>query len=173
MANEVNKVILTPDRLSTIFIPNDATAVHGNYYIRYRVVSEDKNRNSAWSPVYAVEAPTVQELLDNNEQTIDTPIFSTQTLSGELIIDVIWNKPTALDAITEYFLYVQWGIDNAGVIEYSDWQYVKSVQDGSIQIVRPSAQASATHINILLQLPTYPKQPFSPAQVFLLQDKAI
>lgn len=173
MANEVNKAILSPGRLQTVFIPNDATATHGNYYIRYRVISEDRNRNSAWSPVYAVEAPTVSELLTNNEQTIATPIFSTQTLSGQRIIDIIWNKPTALDEISEYFLYVQWGIDNAGVIEYSDWEYFKSVQDGSIQIVQPSSQTSATHINVLLQIPTYPKQPFEPAQVFLLEDQAI
>lgn len=173
MANEVNKAILTQDRLQTVFIPNDISATHGNYYIRYRVASEDKNRNSAWSPVYAVEAPTVQELLTNNSQSIATPIFSTQTLSGELVIDIIWNKPTALDGITEYFLYVRWGVDNGGTIEYGDWEYFKSVPDGSIQIVRPSSQVGATHVSVLLQLPTYPKQPFEPAQVFLLEDQAI
>jgi hypothetical protein len=173
MANEVNKAILSPNRLQTVFIPNDATAIRGNYYIRYRVVSEDRNRNSAWSPIYAVPAPTVSEILANNSQSVTEPIFSTQTLSGQLVIDIIWNKPTALDQISEYYLYLRWGVDNSGVIEYGDWEYFKSVQDGSIQIVRPVEQAGATYVSVLLQTPTYPKQPFAPSEVFLLEDKAI
>ena len=29
--------------------------LNANYYVRFRIVSEDKNKSSAWSPTFAVE----------------------------------------------------------------------------------------------------------------------
>jgi hypothetical protein len=43
---------------------------NGEYLLRYRIISEDKNRNSHWSPVYKLDAtPFIQDVDSNIEVT--------------------------------------------------------------------------------------------------------
>lgn len=43
------KIVITPEQLAAI-------ASGPNYYVRFRVVSEDRNRYSAWTPVFTVSS---------------------------------------------------------------------------------------------------------------------
>lgn len=49
----IQKVVVLKDSLPPILYDS------GEYALRYRVISEDKNRFSAWSPIYKIESPEV------------------------------------------------------------------------------------------------------------------
>lgn len=53
------------------------------YYFRYRVVSDDKNRFSAWSPIQSVEAPPAT--------ATDGQVIQTGTVATGSIITVAWD----------------------------------------------------------------------------------
>lgn len=62
----IKKVIVSKDKLGTVGSTNE-------YVIRYRVVSEDKNRSSFWSPNYIVLSKDIDDVLGDvniNNNTI-------------------------------------------------------------------------------------------------------
>jgi len=66
------------------------------YALRYRIVSEDRNRRSHWSPVSKIIMPDV---------TTPFPYTAADRISVEKNsghIDVIWSLPTDLENPSEY-----------------------------------------------------------------------
>jgi hypothetical protein len=121
MAEVIKKAILRIEDLPEI---NSKT---GQYYLRYRIVSEDKSRISHWSPIQKVE-----------------PNFDFVT-SGELIVEkisghvqIIWNPVNIeLDGITqrrakEYDIWLRWHRSGAG-----DWLYNERIESTSVIIIPP------------------------------------
>lgn len=64
------------------------------HYVRYRIISEDRNRQSHWSPVYAVRVPDFDYLGVVDVRVTDTSI--TAVWGDE------YNRP-------RYDVYVRWG----------------------------------------------------------------
>lgn len=122
MAETIKKVILPIENLPEI------NSLTGEYYIRYRIVSEDKSRISHWSPVQAVR-----------------PDFDFIT-TGELIVEkisshvqIIWNPVSIeLDGIIqrrarEYDVWLRWHRNDAG-----DWLYEERTEGTSLIIIPPN-----------------------------------
>lgn len=87
----LQKAIYTRENLPPLSIFPDGSIGH---YARYRIISEDRNRQSHWSPVYAVTVPDFEYL-----GTVDIDYTATT-------ITAIWgdeyNRP-------RYDVYVRWG----------------------------------------------------------------
>jgi hypothetical protein len=136
MSNNIKKVVILKNQLPA-FNGEDQT-----YIVRYRIVSEDKNRTSHWSPQYHLAAPT--------SQTVEYGISLDPT---KKIITVVWTAPTNTNNIFD--MYVKW--DN------QSWEYFGSVSTTIFALV---AKSGATSVKVSAQVPTFPKKKFTNATIF-------
>lgn len=122
MANEIiKKIKIAQDDLPTI------NSITEKYDVRYRVISEDKNRTSHWSPIVTLDP-----------QYIYVPGNITIVSSG--ITTVAWDSVTvkigvkAIRQAKDYDVWVKWS-KAAGS---GDWNYVQRISGNSINLVHPS-----------------------------------
>lgn len=116
---------------------------HGDYILRYRVISEDKNRWSHWSPQYKINALSVAE-----------NAYKVAVDSVNEIINIVWT-PTEQTSNTTYDIFLKW--------DSSDWVYASTVSTTSYAIIK---KTGATKLKIAAQVPTFPKQRSDRATIF-------
>jgi hypothetical protein len=125
------KAILRKENLPAPSILNDGTY---GYVVRYRVISEDQNRFSAWSPVYVVRPQYV--FVRQNSKEIDQ--FVIEPNLG--YVNIIWDPVDVYDqdnqnvvnTATEYDVWIKWGIDGDGT-----WRYRERVSGNSLILSIP------------------------------------
>jgi hypothetical protein len=103
------------------------SSITGDYSVRYRIISEDKNRTSSWSSVYSV---------DPNYTYVPGKI-NVSSSSG--VVRVTWDSVTIkIEANTirqakDYDIFVKWSkADGVG-----DWKYVERITTNSTSFVVP------------------------------------
>lgn len=98
----------------------------GGYGVRYRIVSEDRNRTSHWSPTY---------LLDALYTYVSGQIKFSKTST---VVTVTWDKveikkgTTSIGKIRDYEIWVKWGKSGNG-----DWIYDGKSQTNTISLIIP------------------------------------
>ena len=122
MADElIKKVRVEQDILPTI------NSVTEKYDVRYRIISEDKNRASHWSPITTIDP-----------QYVYVPGEITIVSSG--ITTVVWDTVTikignqVIRQAKDYDVWVKWS-KAAGT---GDFNYVQRISGNSINLVHPS-----------------------------------
>lgn len=134
--NGIKKVIIPKESLPAISGDNQA------YILRYRIVSDDKNRYSHWSPQYKISIDPVSSInysLDVNQ--------SNQTFT--LVWESVPDTPV-------FDIYIK--------IDTNDWVYVTSISGTSYSGL---INSSWTHIQLAVQIPTYPKKRYTDATLFV------
>ena len=122
MAEEViKKIKITQDNLPTI------NSITEKYDIRYRVISEDKNRTSHWSPIINID-PQYTYVLGNI------------SISSSALTTVAWDAVTikigdqVIRQAKDYDVWVKWSkADGAG-----DFVYAERISTNSIILVHPT-----------------------------------
>jgi hypothetical protein len=150
----IKKARVKPENLPPIIVTTDAAEV-GKYYLRYRVVSEDGNRRSAWSPVKIVTAAD----------------FSTTTVNLNAVSDgtkfiLSWTSPHVY--MTKYDIYVAWSSNSGST--YTSYSYEGRSTGSSFVIDIPATYQSEDGTKLAkfaIQLPTSPQILNTPAQVYL------
>lgn len=100
----------------------------GGYAVRYRIVSDDKNRVSHWSPTYYIDA--LYTYVNGN--------ISTPSKAGD-IVSVAWDKveikkgDNSIGKIRDYEVWVRWDKGDGG-----DWIYDGKAQTNTASFVKPS-----------------------------------
>ena len=117
------------------------------YVLRFRVVSEDKNRTSHWSPQYLL-SPNPLELADNSGISLS---------SGNGMISVSWD--TAPGSTQSYDVWVAYGTNSGstGIPEYK-----ATVSGNYITLPIPSGKVSA---QVFIQNLSVPRASVIPALV--------
>jgi len=102
------------------------------YSVRYRVISEDKNRTSHWSPISLIQP----------EYNFVTGQSSIHKANANLVI-VAWDPVTInriingttyfIKKAAEYDVWIRWGKNNDG-----DWIYDGRAQSSSVNLVIPT-----------------------------------
>lgn len=153
----VKKVIIKKQDLPSF------SGVSQNYLVRYRIVSEDRNRTSHWSPRYKIN---VEPEIDRDRVVNGVPApepwipHSVVVSENKEIINVVWTPPA--DTKFDFDLYVKWGSD--------DFKYVASIQTFSYSILVPPGYAT---VQFAVQVPTFPKQRFTKATLFESQEQSL
>lgn len=112
-----------------------------SYVVRYRIISEDRNRVSHWSPQFYVSANAPElEDLSNIEVT-----------KSQNSIIVTWQLDNDAE-IPQTDVFVAWGDDVSGVGLY---EYYATVTATSITIPIPSGKES---VDVKVQLSVYPRK---------------
>lgn len=121
MADVIKKaVVLQPN------LPPVNTQTQG-YSVRYRIISEDRNRASHWSPVYNIKPD--YELVPYGQLSVE------KNASHVLLI---WNPVTVkkngnvIRKALQYDIWLRWHKDDAG-----DWTYFERVEGTSLTILPP------------------------------------
>ena len=152
--NNIKKIRVKPESLPPIIVTNDGTTV-GQYYFRYRVISQDGTRKSAYSPVQTINA--------RNFSSVDVNL---NTVSDGLKFMLFWTIPDVY--MTQYDLYVAWS-GNSGST-YTAYSYVGRSTGNSFVIDIPAAYQSESGTKLakfIIQLPTAPQVLNTPAQIYL------
>ena len=117
----IKKVRVDQTSLPTI------NSVTEKYDVRYRIISEDKNRTSHWSPIITIDP-----------QYTYVPGNITIVSSG--ITTVAWDTVTikigtqVIRQAQDYDIWVKWS-KAAGL---GDWNYVQRISGNSINLVHPT-----------------------------------
>lgn len=127
------KIVIKKDELPPISADDEG------YNLRIRLVSQDRNRVSFWTPLLTVEAPAVTE--------IPCLINIVNTGTGKLI-NLSWDDP---NNSKEFDIYVRWRMTPSGPL--SDWTYKGSTFSNTWSLLDPGAH---TFI-VAVQKVSYPK----------------
>jgi hypothetical protein len=130
----IKKVIIPKSSLPEI------SGIGQEYIVRYRIISEDKNRYSYWSQKYRVAIPNT------------TAIPFSVTKSGSTIT-AVWTPDNTIKS--EFDIYVKW--------DSEEWKYVTTVYS---TIYASVIKDGATKVKVAAQIPTFPKKRFSSATLF-------
>lgn len=151
---------MIPDsNIKKVIIPkSELPAIESNnfsYNIRFRIVSEDKNRISHWSPIYNVDA--TEQIPSAGNKLVYSYVKENATDSdGNTIKSVRINWIVPLDLGINFFdVFVKRDSD--------PYQYIGTTASNTYTIFE---EGTETHIKVAVQAPTYPKQINSNAYLF-------
>ena len=143
------------------------------YDFRYRIISENKNRTSAWSPIERIVMPDIGSGIDEATGLPYFPYTSNQRINisetgNPKIITAIWSKPLAADNPSEfenifnkiniYDVWIRWtNTNNATEASegWTSWSYVTTVSSNTFSI--PKSADSYKTVEIAIQIPTEEK----------------
>ena len=154
------------------------------YTFRYRILSEDKNRFSHWSPISEIEIKNTFE-----ETGFDALNPEGTSISHHVSIDnnahvasISWTMPALLivnptdaekilqaqqAAIKEFDIYVQWITDGIS----SSWVWVGTSNGTNYSLSFPHGEPnSPDHIKFRVQKVTIIKQPFDAATYLITAE---
>lgn len=138
----IKKVIVPPEKLLSVNV-NDRTNT-SQYFVRYRVISEDKTRQSAWSPVYQVQARTVNDIIGDQDTRYN--IFS----NGDRVT-LTWTPPAILKT-TAYDIYTQWYAADGTILEPYSYSGTSTTNSFNIGV-----KQNALTVKFWIQVSTFPK----------------
>lgn len=138
----------TPDNniqqiaISQLELP--VVASDGNYYLRYRIVSEDKSNTSTWSQTYAVKPKTLWQILGISAN----PQYSYSSDGSNLGIS--WTIPKAL-VDNSFDIFVKYDSDTT-------WTYLATTTSNNYYWSSPYTTSSSVNhtVNIRVQIQTNP-----------------
>lgn len=147
----IKKVIIPKSELPAV----DAADL--TYNVRYRIVSEDKNRISHWSKIASLISPAVAPITT----------YTISVNATDNFISVIWQKGSNIS----FDIYIKWV--GASIESQYSYQYVDTTTQGSYQAVIPATilapgggTEAPTKVRVLVQTPTYPKEITASAELF-------
>ena len=121
----------------------------GKYRLRYRIISEDRNRTSHWSQIHEVSVPSVTPLIASQYKLI---VEETST-AGLFLVNLIWEgNNTYLFSYYDVYIAYDSALSTPSNSEYS---YLTRVTDRSF-----STYISTTdydNFSVMIHSPTYDK----------------
>ena len=152
MAEEIKKVVV-----------ENVPKVYGSgYTIRYRIVSEDRNRISHWSPMHTFERPQLE----------GTPV----PVSGEIVfvsqrqVSASWQETNANSV---YEIFLKWEGDPDYEDDALGWRYVRTISTPTYSTFVPNVIGTTTpaeSVRIWVQQPTSTKERTFQALVYTGED---
>ena len=142
----IKKIIIKPEDLP----PVDAN--EKGYILRYRIVSEDKNQSSHWSPQYLVP------FLGPNDVPSDMPFVDAEKVNR--FAAITWYIPERYSADT-VDVYVQWSQNTSVIIP---WTYLTRSYTNTASAEIPDG---VNHIEVWIQYITSPREKINEA--FIVQ----
>lgn len=133
-----------------IIIPNqtfeDMNVFTRRYEVRFRIVSEDRNRFSAWSSIYSIDPEVVFQ-----PGTFEIPGYLTLTKVGSSV-NVTWDSVSIykkvendfryIEKVPHYDVWIKWA--GVGGANPSEWIYKERIASTSFFVNVPSSYIDAT-----------------------------
>lgn len=154
--SNIKKVMVPYDQLPASYSNNAAVS----YNVRYRVISEDKNRVSHWSRIYTINAAT-----NNDGDPLINPytysyVKETVTTSSGTTIGIrlgwqLQSGATVPVVPPSYDIFVS--------RDSGSWTFLDNTVAQTYTVLRTGTETS---INIAVQAPTYPQEKSDTVELF-------
>ena len=118
----------------------DPSIYNPKYPTRFRLISEDRNSLSAWSPIYNVDPEIFFE-----RGTREIPGTMKMEKVGPSLVNVVWDSVTIyrnndsaalnIGELPHYDLWIRWA--GSGGANPSEWIYKQRISSASVNIVVP------------------------------------
>lgn len=154
-------------------LPYIQTDEDGNpyYAVRYRIVSDDRNRFSHWSPTIRVDYP--ETVPYNNEDNPERVHLSIIGQTPKTIIGT-WSSPipqeTIYDDVETFDIFMQWKDNDK--IAIGTWFYVTTVTANTFSALVPE-DSSIKHVDVAIQIPTLKRERNTKITLFLVENHNI
>jgi hypothetical protein len=164
MTEKIKKVTIKNKNLP--YVSFDDTALF--YPVRYRIISEDKNRVSQWSPTYKLEVPPTSDAGLPYDGSVDANRFHINTVgSNPMTINATWafktltESPTDLEKVFSdvkvFDIWVRWNPNNApDNVSWTTWEYITTVSTTTFSTLKRTT-GSPKQVQIAVQIPTNKK----------------
>jgi hypothetical protein len=164
MAEILKKVIIKNKNLPSLSFDDNALF----YPVRYRIISEDKNRVSQWSPTYKLQVQSTSAAGLPYDGAVAPKRFSISTSgSGPVKIDANWSfkqeseTPTNLEKIfsniQSFDIWVRWNsVASPNTANWESWEFFSTVNTTSFSTIKRTT-ATTNQIQIAVQIPTNTK----------------
>ncbi len=156
----IKKVIISKNDLPPI------SANDNSYRVRFRVVQGQ--RTSHWSPINIVPG--------NNAPIVSQVSIAVDSVNNT--VTAVWSPPASYDIDTVY-VYVRWTDSAQPTLPY-EWTYVAKVSSTTYATVIPTivqlnstTSFTPTHVEIAVQVPTYPRTRSTDAELFSSDPKPL
>jgi len=178
---------MADENIKKLIIPNNALPLVSYdddelyYDIRYRIISEDKNRTSHWSELTRIVMPTTTEADLPYTTSPRVTVYSANTDSGGKSITATWTYPKEagefnidpykaelerrFSQVSFFDIYVRWSPDTSGST-WDDWKYETTTYSNSFSIIRKESPYTAKRVEVAMQIPTAIKSIDTRLQLF-------
>jgi hypothetical protein len=125
--------------MAKLIIPvNDLPApsmTNSTYEVRYRVTSEDKNRVSAWTPIFTID-PELQYFVDGDISLLYTDVGAVSASWDSVsIMKNVDGTLTEVAKVGEFDIWIRWA-GSTGT-NPGDWIYQGRIASNSISVTVP------------------------------------
>lgn len=161
--------------IKKVIIPNNAlplVSYNDNelyYDIRYRIISEDKNRTSYWSDIKRIVMPPTSDADLPYTTTPRINSYTVNTGGGNKAITSTWTYPVLpaelnpdpykaelerrFSQVTFFDIFIRWSPNLSGST-WSDWKYETTVSANTYNILAQTTPYVAKRVEIGVQIPT-------------------
>lgn len=153
-----------------------------SYFYRYRIISEDRNQVSHWTPIQSVKTSPVTQLTED-----EYSLRKNESANSNDVV-LVWATPESLVGVS-LDLYVRWTATDSyqdeaaanALIAYP-WQHIASVSGSSYSLIIPQTitnyvtgvtNIAPKHLTMALQVPTNPKKRVANATLLKTDQIAI
>lgn len=166
---------MTDQGIKKVIIPNSSLPLVSYndtelyYDIRYRIISEDKNRTSHWSEIKRIVMPPTSDA-DLPYTTVPrVNVYTVNTGSGNKAITSTWTYPVApadfnpdpykaelerrFSQVNFFDIFVRWSPDLTGSV-WTDWAYETTISSNTYNIAAKITPYVAKRIEMGIQIPT-------------------
>jgi hypothetical protein len=158
MTEVIKKVIIKNKTLPPVTFDDNSLF----YSIRYRVISEDKNRVSQWSPTYKLQAPTATSAGLPYDGAVSPERFHINVVGNT--INAVWSfkpiaqNPTDLEKIfaetASFDVWTRWNPNaSPSNVGWTAWEKVSTVSTNSFSTLKKTT-GSPLQVQIAVQIPT-------------------
>jgi hypothetical protein len=123
--------------------------------LRYRVVTNDLNVRSAYSPSYKITVPDIDDIFNEINYTL-----TTESIDDSTVIRVNWTTIPVYDNFT-YYVFLKKPTD-------ADYVFVKSTRESSFSYVLPNNGSGV--YSIAVTMPTVTNTALTNARLFVASE---
>lgn len=173
----IKKVVIVNSALPLISADSDGLF----YDLRYRIVSEDKNRLSHWAPIKRINMPTTTDADLPYTVAPRINIYSVNIDGGGKSITSTWTFPQSsgefnpdpykaelerrFAQVTFFDIFIRWSPNTTGSV-WDPWIYQTTISSNSYSVIRQESPYQAKRIEISVQIPKALKELDSRLELF-------
>ena len=135
------RVVIPKESLPDINVLTEA------YEVRFRIVSDDRNRFSYWSPIFLTSPDYTY--VPNQNLIIEKHTGYTAAIWNPVIIE---KDGQSIGELQEYDLWVRWGTDPS----VGTWEHYERISSTSVNFIKPSSPAGLDHLSVEIYVPGRP-----------------
>jgi hypothetical protein len=137
--------------MSKLIIPRenlpDVDIFTNTIRLRFRIITDDRNVSSYWSPVYSVDPGL--DFIPNGEVVIEKHSVYSAIIWNPVLVEKNGNEIRELEY---YDLWVRWGTDKS----LGEWEYKERVASTSINLIKPTSPSGINHLSVEIYRPGKP-----------------